>query len=210
LFDERNGDLVHVDFNCLFEQGKSFPKPERVPFRLTHNMIDAMGLSGYDGVYRISCEKTLQVFRDNLESLASVLEGFIHDPLVEWSKSKRKSQQIQQEAIRVAAAGFLDQEGDEAVPGAADEARARLRSRAEAKATAAAAAAAEVADAQQNEKAQAILLQIKRKLSGTDNANPYVQPAYALSVRGQVEELIQAATSPENLAKMYIGWSAYL
>ncbi|KAF9364890.1 serine/threonine-protein kinase M1 [Mortierella sp. NVP85] len=210
LFDERNGDLVHVDFNCLFEQGKSFPKPERVPFRLTHNMIDAMGLSGYDGVYRISCEKTLQVFRDNLESLASVLEGFIHDPLVEWSKSKRKSQQIQQEAIRVAAAGLLDQEGDETVSGAADEARARLRSRAEAKAAAAAAAAAEVADAQQNEKAQAILMLIKRKLSGTENANPYVPAAYALSVRGQVEELIQAATSPENLAKMYIGWSAYL
>ncbi|KAI8598622.1 hypothetical protein EDD21DRAFT_309126 [Dissophora ornata] len=170
LFDNRNGDIVHVDFNCLFEQGKTFPKPEKVPFRLTQNMVDAMGLSGYDGVYRLACERTLQVFRDNTESLVSVLEGFIHDPLVEWSKSKRRGQQVQQEAGRADAA-----------------------------------AAAEAADTQQNEKAQTILTIIKRKLSGTENANPYV-----LSVQGQVEELIQAATSPENLGKMYIGWSAYL
>ncbi|KAG0246449.1 serine/threonine-protein kinase M1 [Mortierella sp. GBA43] len=195
LFDERNGDLVHVDFNCLFEQGKTFPKPERVPFRLTHNMIDAMGLPGYDGVYRLACERTLQVFRDNIESLASVLEGFIHDPLVEWSKSKRRSQQIQQEALRG------EQAGDETgVAGAGDEVRARLRSRVETKP-----APVETVDTQQNEKAQAILTIIKRKLNGTDNANPYV-----LSVRGQVEELIQAATSAENLSKMYIGWSAFL
>ena len=195
MLDEKNGDLVHVDFGYLFDQGKSLPKPERVPFRLTHNMVDAMGPSGYNGVYRISCEKTLRVLRDNMASLASVMEGLLHDPLVEWSMSKNKSQQA---TIHVAAAGLLDQEG-EAVPGAADEARAHLRSRA-----AAAAAAAEVADAQYA-KARDMLRQIGRKLGGTDSGN-----VFAFSVEGQVEELIRAATSTENLAKMYVGWGAYL
>ncbi len=30
-------------------QGMTFEKPEAVPFRLTHNMIDAFGAYGYDG-----------------------------------------------------------------------------------------------------------------------------------------------------------------
>lgn len=30
-------------------QGQTFEKPEVVPFRLTHNMIDAFGAYGYNG-----------------------------------------------------------------------------------------------------------------------------------------------------------------
>lgn len=49
LLDETNGDTAHVDFNCLFDKGLTFDKPEMVPFRLTHNMIDGLGVSGYEG-----------------------------------------------------------------------------------------------------------------------------------------------------------------
>ncbi|KAG5518296.1 hypothetical protein PMAC_003092 [Pneumocystis sp. 'macacae'] len=89
LFDENNGDSLHVDFNCLFEKGLTFEKPERVPFRLTQNMVDALGVIGYNGVFRKSCEVTMRILRSNQESLTSVLETFIHDPLVEWDKKKR-------------------------------------------------------------------------------------------------------------------------
>ncbi|QSL66355.1 hypothetical protein MERGE_000733 [Pneumocystis wakefieldiae] len=89
LFDENNGDSFHVDFNCLFEKGLTFEKPERVPFRLTHNMVDALGVIGYNGVFRKSCEVTMRILRSNQESLISVLETFIHDPLLEWDKKKR-------------------------------------------------------------------------------------------------------------------------
>jgi serine/threonine-protein kinase ATR len=90
LFDAATGDCVHVDFNCLFDKGQSFEKPEKVPFRLTPNLVDAMGLSGLEGVFRKVCELTLQVLRSNRETLLSVLETFIHDPLVEWSKDTKK------------------------------------------------------------------------------------------------------------------------
>ncbi|KAJ3127354.1 serine/threonine-protein kinase M1 [Nowakowskiella sp. JEL0407] len=90
LFDETNGDTVHVDFNCLFEKGAAFEIPERVPFRLTHNMVDAFGVTGVEGVFRKSCEITAKILRNNRESLMSVLEAFIHDPLCEWSKKKDK------------------------------------------------------------------------------------------------------------------------
>ena len=42
LFDSTNGDLMHVDFSCLFDQGDTLGFPELVPFRLTHNMLSAM------------------------------------------------------------------------------------------------------------------------------------------------------------------------
>ena len=87
LIDSKSGDCVHVDFSCLFDKGLALEKPEVVPFRLTQNMIDAMGLSGYEGVYRKSCETTLRVLRSNKETLLNVLDTFVHDPLVEWTSS---------------------------------------------------------------------------------------------------------------------------
>jgi len=87
LFDCNNGDLIHVDFNCLFFKGQTFLVPEKVPFRLTPQLQDALGLTGYDGTYRKVCEITLNLLRANKATLRSVLETFIHDPLVEWAKS---------------------------------------------------------------------------------------------------------------------------
>ncbi|KAJ2688469.1 hypothetical protein GGH99_003027 [Coemansia sp. RSA 1285] len=91
LLNERTGGVVHVDFNCLFEKGKTLEKPERVPFRLTHNMVDAMGATGYEGAFRKTCEVTLALLREHQDALMSVLESFLHDPLVEWSKRTTRS-----------------------------------------------------------------------------------------------------------------------
>lgn len=70
-------------------------------------MIDGLGVTGvegsipqaawctfltspHSGVFRIACEVTMQLLRDNKDSLMSVLDAFIHDPLVEWEDEKRK------------------------------------------------------------------------------------------------------------------------
>lgn len=88
LYDSTNGDTVHVDLNCLFEKGLTFDRPERVPFRLTHNMVDAFGSTGVEGMFRKCCEETMRVLRENRDSLMGVLESFTHDPLLEWKKGK--------------------------------------------------------------------------------------------------------------------------
>lgn len=49
LFDSESGDVVHVDLNCLFDKALTFDIPERVPFRMTHNLVDALGVTGYEG-----------------------------------------------------------------------------------------------------------------------------------------------------------------
>ena len=90
LYDATSGETVHVDFNCLFNKGETFETPERVPFRLTQNMVEAFGANGVEGGYRKSCETTLAVLRAERDALKSVLTTFIYDPLVEWNNSKGK------------------------------------------------------------------------------------------------------------------------
>ncbi len=49
-------------------------------------MVDGFGVTGTDGVFFKCAELTLKMLRENRESLMSVLEAFVHDPLVEWTK----------------------------------------------------------------------------------------------------------------------------
>lgn len=46
-----------------------------------------MEVSGIEGSYRSTCEKTMGVLRDNKGSLVDMLEAFVHDPLISWRVS---------------------------------------------------------------------------------------------------------------------------
>ncbi|XP_058804986.1 serine/threonine-protein kinase ATR-like [Phymastichus coffea] len=87
LIDSKCGDCVHVDFNCLFNRGETLEWPERVPFRLTHNMVEAMGPLKYEGPFRQSCRTTMKVLREQASTLISVLKPFVYDPLVSWNRN---------------------------------------------------------------------------------------------------------------------------
>eukprot|EP00835_Amoeboradix_gromovi_P000564 NODE_20_length_39102_cov_0.325513.p1 type:complete len:1232 gc:universal NODE_20_length_39102_cov_0.325513:12470-16165(+) len=88
LIDVVNGDLVHVDFNCLFEKGKRLSIPEVVPFRLTQNIIRVFGATGYEGPYRKACELTLELLRKQYYYLDNILDSFLNDPLLEWQNRR--------------------------------------------------------------------------------------------------------------------------
>jgi serine/threonine-protein kinase ATR len=89
LIEQDNGGVFHVDFNCLFEKGKTFNQPEMVPFRLTHNMVSAMGIYGYEGPFRQCCELTLAMVRQQEETLMTILEAFIYDPTIDLQERKK-------------------------------------------------------------------------------------------------------------------------
>ncbi|KAF7789399.1 hypothetical protein EIP86_000343 [Pleurotus ostreatoroseus] len=86
LIDKNTGDVVHIDFDCLFEKGQKLTTPERVPFRLTQNVIDGFGVTGVEGAYRITSEISMELLRRNKDCLRAVLDAFIHDPLTQWSQ----------------------------------------------------------------------------------------------------------------------------
>ncbi|KAJ6018089.1 hypothetical protein N7451_001468 [Penicillium sp. IBT 35674x] len=149
-FEEGTGGILHVDFNCLFDKGQTFEKPEVVPFRLTNNMIDAFGAYGYNGPFRRTCEITLSLLRQNEDSLMTILETFLHDPTTDFIGKRRRNH-------------------------------------------------ANVPDTPAG-----VLEDVRNKLRGFMSKQPI-----ALSVDGQVDELIMQATDKKNLAAMYIGWCAF-
>ncbi|ERL94616.1 hypothetical protein D910_11893 [Dendroctonus ponderosae] len=103
LLDATCGDVVHVDFNCLFNKGETFEWPERVPFRLTQNMIAAMGPLGVEGVFRQASEFTLGVLRSNTSTLMSIVTPFVYDPLVSWPRNvpaaAQSSEKVNEQAL---------------------------------------------------------------------------------------------------------------
>ncbi|KAF8448998.1 hypothetical protein L210DRAFT_3618742 [Boletus edulis BED1] len=95
LMDNVTGEVVHIDLGIAFDQGKSLRVPERVPFRMTRDMVDGMGYSGTQGVFHRCAEETLRVLRERSDVIMTVLEVFKHDPLHSWTASELKIKKIQ-------------------------------------------------------------------------------------------------------------------
>lgn len=90
LLEEGSGGVFHVDFNCLFDKGLTFEKPELVPFRLTHNMVDAFGAHGVEGPFRRSAECTMSVMRAAEGALLTIMETFVYDPTADFVGPRRR------------------------------------------------------------------------------------------------------------------------
>ncbi|CAG8528851.1 8861_t:CDS:10, partial [Acaulospora morrowiae] len=85
MLDRYTGKIVHIDFGDCFEVAMTREKyPEKIPFRLTRMLINAMEVSGIEGNFRTTCNAVMSVLRKNKESLMAVLEAFVHDPLINW------------------------------------------------------------------------------------------------------------------------------
>ena len=85
MLDRHSGKILHIDFGDCFEASMNREKfPEKVPFRLTRMLVQAMGVSGVEGNYRSTSEKVMLVLRSNKDSVMAMLEAFVHDPLINW------------------------------------------------------------------------------------------------------------------------------
>jgi ataxia telangiectasia mutated family protein len=97
LFDKSTAEIIHIDLGIAFDQGKLLSTPELVPFRLTRNIVDAMGMTQYQGIFKQSCEETLKVLREEHEILFTLLDVFRYDPLHSWTVSPLKLLKLQRE-----------------------------------------------------------------------------------------------------------------
>ena len=60
LIHTNTGESSHVDFDCIFDKGKTLPVPEIVPFRLTRNILDVFGVLKEKGLFTKTCEIVLK------------------------------------------------------------------------------------------------------------------------------------------------------
>jgi serine-protein kinase ATM len=167
LIDLKTAEVVHIDFGIAFEAGKCLPHPELIPFRLTRDMLAPMGISGVDGVFRKTCEKTIQILRENEKTITTILEVMLYDPMYSWSIG-----------VKYARRNQLDSENvdDDAEEDKHDSMASRALSR------------------------------VQSKLKGFADDSAVCYP----SIDGQIQFLIQTATNPSILCRLFRGWQAYL
>lgn len=103
LLDSRTGEPVHIDLGIAFDAGKTLRVPEQVPFRLTRDLVDGLGISGVNGIFRSCCEHTLRMLREESEHIAAILNVFKYDPLYSWTISPVKRTRMQHLATGIAA-----------------------------------------------------------------------------------------------------------
>lgn len=180
LLDDSTGEVIHIDFGVAFDQGKLLPIPELVPFRLTRDMVDAMGLHGVEGVFRRCCQETLRVLREGASVIETVLQVFRYDPLYDWTQNPVK-------VIRAQA--HASQEPSSSAGGTMDNAHRRishqLQNMSEGK---------DVAELL----AERAIGTVMEKLSTS------------LSVEYTVNDLIVQARDHTNLGSIFSGWQAAL
>lgn len=94
LLHNGTGEIIHVDLGVAFDQGKFFQYPELVPFRLTRNMVDGLGVRGTSGYFLAACGRVMSILRAARPLLLLVVESILHDPLARWSFPKKEKQMI--------------------------------------------------------------------------------------------------------------------
>ena len=58
------GKIIHIDFGDCFEVAMVREKyPEKIPFRLTRMLINAMEVSGIEGNFKTTCSRVMRVLR---------------------------------------------------------------------------------------------------------------------------------------------------
>ncbi|EGC32838.1 protein kinase, atypical group [Dictyostelium purpureum] len=208
MLDRHTGHILHIDFGDCFEVAMHRDKyPEKIPFRLTRMLINAMEVSGIEGNFRITCEAVMTVLRNNKESLMAVLEAFVHDPLINWRlltpnennninkhKQNNSNAKIESDLIEDSPETTGSLKSSPVHRQIARNQRVGVDEQVE----------AEIVPEALNERALSVINRVNKKLTGRDfNSNE------TLDVPDQVQKLIDQATSHENLCQLYIGWCSF-
>ncbi|XP_054777757.1 serine/threonine-protein kinase TOR isoform X2 [Prosopis cineraria] len=221
-----SGKILHIDFGDCFEASMNREKfPEKVPFRLTRMLVKAMEVSGIEGNFRSTCENVMQVLRSNKDSVMAMMEAFVHDPLINWRlfNFNEVPQMSMLTSNHVPPVVNTEEPAtNRELPHPQRGARERELLQ----------AVNQLGDANEvlNERAVVVMARMSHKLTGRDfstcssGSSSSIQHAvdhsglisgdtrevdHGLSVKLQVQKLINQATSHENLCQNYVGWCPF-
>jgi len=106
LLDCTNGEVVGIDFGHAFGSATELPVPELLPFRLTRQFIEVFtplttsheiaiqrnGSVATGGIFLENMTHTLVALRHERDKLTACMEIFVREPLVDWLKNARPIQ----------------------------------------------------------------------------------------------------------------------
>jgi len=101
LLDQTTAEIIHVGTQAILMQRSANSSgftgthaaatsasisPPQMPFRLTREMVDALGPAGVDGPFRSAAEITLRIAQTEASSAAllTLLEVFVDEPMCYW------------------------------------------------------------------------------------------------------------------------------
>jgi serine/threonine-protein kinase ATR len=146
-------------------------------------MLDAFGPAGADGIYSGSLQAAMGVLRDNRDTLLSVLEPFLKDPVIDWKRyrSQQKSRK----------GGSTEDRQTKEAKRSINVIDERLKGIYNLR----------------NPNHQKIRRTDGLSMDQQDDEQSHLLP---LSVEGQVHKMIAEATSVENLVQLYVGWMPWV
>lgn len=162
--------------------------PETVPFRLTRDIVDGMGICGCEGTFRKCCEETMRVLRENALPMLTILNVVLHDPLYKWSLSPAQARRRQRGEDDTAAqnnniTNMLHGQQSTTQPQTGNGNGGQFGRDAGARA----------------------LARIRSKLQGYEDPT-----GDGMGISGHVDLLITQAKSTESLSKLFPGWAPWL
>ncbi|CAF0715627.1 unnamed protein product [Adineta steineri] len=198
LIDTQTAEVIHIDLGVAFDQGKMLPIPETIPFRLTRDLIDGLGICGTEGLFKKSCEITLQLMRQYADTLITIIEVFLYDPLYQWQLSPQKALQLQQQfdktnADSIASSSSYRSSGKGSM----------LPPPTPSPSSSEANTGGQSITIDTNKMAERLLLGLRQKLQGVERLNQ-------MTIKAHVNMLIQEAISIDNLSQLFAGWQPYL
>lgn len=140
--------------------------------------------------FRRACEETMTALRENSETIISILEVLLYDPLYTWTITPVQAYNRQFRDSE-ASGSSLDSDSDgkhEYLDTLSNNNCSGFD--------------AETATAV-NSVAERALFRLRAKLNGIENNS-------RTTVESQVERLLQEARDPVNLSKLFSGWQAFL
>lgn len=170
----------------IFDKGLNLPRPEVVPFRLTPNMLDAFGPTGADGMFSSGMECSLEILRGNQDTLLSVLEPFIKDPIIDWRKHRSQQNVLPSSKMPSDSHGEAKRSISvikERLSGICNLRNPNYR------------------------KLRNVIPREELSRVEQDNMMIGILP---LSVEGQVQKLCAEASKNENLVQLYVGWMPWV
>eukprot|EP01018_Ginkgo_biloba_P019264 Gb_14393 [translate_table: standard] len=100
LMDIKNGMLVPIDFGYSFGTAVILlPVPELIPFRLTPQFTNLLLPLDSVGLLRNDMVRTLSALHANREIISAVMDVFVNEPLVDWKNEAMKTAAIQQSEL---------------------------------------------------------------------------------------------------------------
>lgn len=144
-------------------------------------MVDAFGPVGADGIYSSSLKDAMSTLRSNRDTLLSVLEPFIKDPVIDWKRSRTQQRSATQQQDR------QTREAKRSITVVADRLQGIY-----------------------NLKNPNFKRLRRTDLRTNAEMDGGMSQLLALSVEGQVHKMISEATSSENLVQLYVGWMPWI